>query len=86
MACVETGRLPYFLAAAIAMAFDYVNPEDPDSLEVSAFLREHGIREAVQEYCGLHIADDKENLLIQLICGHYAALHLPKVMQENAEA
>ena len=85
MACVETGRLPYFLAAAIAMAFDYVNPEDPDSLEVSAFLREHGIREAVQEYCGLHIADDKENLLIQLICGHYAALHLPKVMQENAE-
>ncbi len=76
MACIQTGKLPYFLARAIAMAFDFENPQDPSAVEVHNYLKEHGIQSAVEKYCGLHMQEEKERILIELICGHYAQLHM----------
>jgi mannitol-1-phosphate 5-dehydrogenase len=75
MACLEGGRLPYFLAKAAAYAFDFDNPADPASVEVLAYVREQGIEKAVSKYCGLSLQNDKERILHQLICGHYVDLH-----------
>ena len=75
MACLQSGKLPFFLAKAAAYAFDFNNPNDPKSVEVIDFVQEHGIQKAVEKYCGLDPADAQEGILLQLICGHYTELH-----------
>ena len=75
MACLQSGKLPFFLAKAAAYAFDFNNPNDPKSVEVIDFVQEHGIQKAVEKYCGLDSADAQEGILLQLICGHYTELH-----------
>lgn len=75
MACLQSGKLPFFLAKAAAYAFDFNNPNDPKSVEVIDFVQEHGIQKAVEKYCGLDPADTQEGILLQLICGHYTELH-----------
>lgn len=75
MACLEGGRLPYFLAKAAAYAFDFDNPADPASVEVLGYVREYGIEKAVSKYCGLSLQNEQERILIQLICGHYTDMH-----------
>ncbi len=75
MACMQSGRLPYFLAKAVAYAFDFNISTDPDSVEVLQYVKRQGIQKAVMYYCQLNPESAEERMLCQLICGHYEDIH-----------
>lgn len=65
--CRKNGIMPYYLAKAIAGAFNYNNTEDASCKIIQEFIKENGIKAAIRNFCGL----DKELELIQLINEHY---------------
>lgn len=73
LACLEGGRIPFFLSRAIAYAFDFDNPDDSDAQEVLAFVRERGIARAVETYCQLNLQVPLERALYGLILAQYYA-------------
>lgn len=73
LACLEGGRIPFFLSRAIAYAFDFDNPEDPDAQEILAFVQEQGIAQAVKRYCQLDLQVPLEQKLYELILAQYYA-------------
>ena len=78
LGCICHGKLPYHLAKAAALAYMFDNSEDPDSVEILSYVREHGIEAAVYRYSGLDKAQPMEALLAQLVCAHYAELSIQK--------
>ena len=75
LACLQGGRIPFFLARIIAMALQYQNPADPACREIAACIRERGVAGALREFCGLDPADETERQLMELIEDSYIALH-----------
>lgn len=73
LACLEGGKIPFFLSRAIAYAFDFDNAGDEDSREILAFRSKYGIGQAVQRYCGLDPQDPLEGRLYGLILAQYYA-------------
>lgn len=71
LACVQHGRIPYFIARGAAMGFYYDDMEDPTVVEIQGYLKENGIDKAVEKYCGLHDDVEAEKLLKQLIVAEY---------------
>ncbi len=71
VACLKTGRIPFYITKAEALAFDYVSDTDPEAEEVRTFVKEKGIRDAVKHYCGLDESDIYERQIIDLIEAHY---------------
>ncbi|MBS7009544.1 mannitol dehydrogenase [Anaerostipes sp.] len=51
--CMKHRILPFYLAKGIAYGFLYREEADPESTEITDFVKEHGIREAAIKYCGL---------------------------------
>ncbi len=74
LACIQHGRIPYFLCRGAAMALYFYNPEDKTTVEVQQYIREHGVEKAIQVYCGLNNEDPAERTLAQLITGIYYEL------------
>lgn len=74
LACMQHGRIPYFLARGAAMALYFNNPEDKTSVEVQQCIRENGVEQAIAKYCGLREDDAAEKALAQLISGIYYEL------------
>lgn len=66
--CMKHHILPYYLAKGIAYGFLYRDEEEPESIEITNYVKEHGIREAVRKYCGL-LQDEWE--LLGLIEAQY---------------
>jgi len=61
--CRGNGILPYFLSKVIACAFLFDQPEDKACQEIKKYIKLHGIRETIANYCGL----EKEKDLVSLI-------------------
>lgn len=74
LACMQHGRIPYFLARGAAMALYFDNPQDKTSVEVQQYIRENGVEQAIAKYCGLREEDVAEKALSQLITGIYYEL------------
>ena len=66
--CMKHHILPYYLAKGIAYGFLYRDEEEPESIEITDYVKEHGIREAIMKYCGL-LPDEWE--LLDLIGAQY---------------
>ena len=79
MTCLEMGRIPFFLAKAIALAFGFRNDGDPTSAEILGYVEKYGVREAAQKYCGLSAEEPLEAQLLELICAHYRDLQMAKL-------
>jgi mannitol-1-phosphate 5-dehydrogenase len=65
--CMKHHILPYYLSKGIAYGFLYRNEADADSVEITDFVKEHGIEKALEVYCGLK----EEWELKQLITAQY---------------
>lgn len=66
--CMKHRILPYYLAKGIAYGFLYRDEREPESIEITDYVEEHGIRAAVMKYCGL-LPGEWE--LLQLIEAQY---------------
>lgn len=66
--CMKHQILPYYLARGIAFGFLYRDEREPESIEITDYVKEHGIREAIMKYCGLF---PEEWELLQLIEAQY---------------
>ena len=71
LCCLKHGRMPYYLARGAAMGYYFKNENDPAACEILAYVKEHGIRDAVTKYSGLSDEEPNEKLLKELIVGHY---------------
>jgi hypothetical protein len=71
LACLEANRIPFFLSKALALALEYDNPEDPDSVEVLAYVKENGIEKALVKYCELDPSNELDKQLYQLVLAQY---------------
>ncbi len=71
LCCLKHGIVPYFLTRAVAYALCYCHPDDPASMELAAYQKEHGVREAIIRYCQIDPAQEKENFFLQMVLGHY---------------
>ena len=76
MACLEHGRLPYFLAKAAAYLLRYEDPGDVSSVQMQERINSEGIEATVADICGLGDEDAGERLLRQLVCGAYRELSI----------
>ncbi|RDI41630.1 mannitol-1-phosphate 5-dehydrogenase [Falsibacillus pallidus] len=65
----ELGLQSENLVLAISAGFIYDNPQDEESVRLQAFIREHGIEEAIQHFTG--ITDDR---IISSLKEHYFKL------------
>lgn len=65
--CRGNGILPYFLSKVIACAFLFDQPEDKACQEIKEYIKTHGIKETIANYCGL----EKEKDLVWLIARLY---------------
>ena len=45
--------LPFYLAKGIAYGFLYRDESDIASIEITNYVKEHGIEKAIEVYCGL---------------------------------
>ncbi len=73
------GKLPYYLAKAIAHAFLFQNDEDEFCKAVQNYIKKYGISSAVRKYCNL----SKECDLIYLITRHYNRYLADKSISED---
>ena len=60
--------LPFYLAKGIAYGFLYSDESDIASIEITKYVKEHGIEKAIEVYCGL---TENEWELKQLIMAQY---------------
>ena len=60
--------LPFYLAKGIAYGFLYRDESDIASIEITNYVKEHGIEKAIEVYCGL---TENEWELKQLIMAQY---------------
>jgi mannitol-1-phosphate 5-dehydrogenase len=51
--CLRNGIKPFHLIRAIGAAFHYLNEEDQNSVKLAVTVRDKGIKNAIQEFCGL---------------------------------
>jgi mannitol-1-phosphate 5-dehydrogenase len=68
---IKGGRIPFFLSRAIACYFYYENEKDPGTKTVMDYLRENGIRKAVERFCELDLSDDVDRTLHELVVAQY---------------
>ena len=71
LACLESRRIPFFLSKALALALEYDNPADPDSVEVCAYVKENGPGKALEKYCGLDPKKEPDDILYQMVLANY---------------
>ena len=71
LCCLKHGIVPYFLTRAVAYALCYCHPDDPASMELAAYQKERGVREAIIRYCQIDPAQEQENFFLQMVLGHY---------------
>lgn len=71
VACMKHGRTPYFLAKAIACAYHYYNENDKTTIEVQNYVKENGIRKAMEKYSELSDEVSYEKQLKDLVEGLY---------------
>ena len=60
--------LPFYLAKGIDYGFLYRDESDIASIEITNYVKEHGIEKAIEVYCGL---TENEWELKQLIMAQY---------------
>lgn len=77
--CRRNGVYPYYLAKAIAHAFLFDSDRDNSSQKIKNYLKEHSIKEAVTNFCGV----TEEVELVQLIHNHYNKALLGNELKEN---
>jgi mannitol-1-phosphate 5-dehydrogenase len=65
--CRNNGILPYYLSKIIAYAFLFDQPGDKGCQEIKEYIRVHGIKETIANYCGL----EREKDLVWLIARLY---------------
>ena len=66
--CMKHHILPFYLAKGIAYGFLYRDESDIASIEITNYVKEHGIEKAIEVYCGL---TENEWELKQLIMAQY---------------
>lgn len=71
VACIEGGKIPFFLSRAIAYAYDFLNPEDPESVEITEFVKKEGIEKALIKYSGLNLENEAEKKLFHMVVSQY---------------
>lgn len=74
LCCLKHGRIPYFLSRSVALGYCYQDESDAAARKLQAYVAEHGIAAALEEFSGLSEADENERLLRQLICAQYEEL------------
>ncbi len=74
LACVQGGKVPYFLSKVAALALLYYNPQDATCVELKQIIDTQGPGKALEVYGGLRDEVAEENRLKQLILGQYYAL------------
>ena len=65
--CMKHGIFPAHICIGIAAGYCYDNPEDAESREIQAYIKEHGIEAVVEKYSDL----ESGNMLHQKICEYY---------------
>lgn len=70
--CLKYGKMPYFIAKALAYGFVIRIDSDPDWEKIASLVAEKGIRGAVCEICQLDDAEARDHTLIELIVDAYA--------------
>ncbi|NLB21006.1 MAG: mannitol-1-phosphate 5-dehydrogenase, partial [Clostridium sp.] len=68
---IDLGGEPVYLAKAIATAMTIVNEDDPESVELKQYLKEHNVAEALQKYSSL----EKNSILSKLVQKEYNSLN-----------
>ncbi len=58
----------------MALGYCYQDESDAAARKLQAYVAEHGIAAALEEFSGLSEADENERLLRQLICAQYEEL------------
>lgn len=69
--CLKYGRMPYFIAKALAYGFVIRIDGDPDCEKIAALIDEKGIRQTVCEICQLDDTQTTDHELVELIVDAY---------------
>ena len=75
IACMKSGKIPFFITRILSIVFDYDDPADPSSAELQQYISENGIYKAVEKYCSLDLADEAEKKVHELVLSHYHLHH-----------
>lgn len=69
--CLKYGRMPYFIAKALAYGLVIRIGDDPDCGKIAALIAEKGIRQAVCAICQLDDTQKPDHTLVELIVNAY---------------
>ncbi len=69
--CLKHGKLPYFIARGAAYLLMFENEKDPSAVKLQSLLKEKGVDQTIWEVCSLDPDISDDNMLHQLILGHY---------------
>ena len=86
LCCMRHGILPYFITRCLAYGFLYSNEEDLQSLELQAYIREHGIGQAVLHVCQLELERQEERVVYELILDAYRDITRQDPFEEGEQS
>lgn len=76
--CIKHHIVPFYLARGIAYGFLYRDEEDQESIDITNYVQEKGIENAIDKYCGLK---EEDWFLKELVKKHYEEAKYRKSIQ-----